>query len=181
MPASQFGDRAGGSFMAVTGSPAALVGRKQTGEGRMIDVSMTEGVMSLLPLTSAAYLNTGEAPQPGHSALDGGLPCYNIYETQDGKHVTLAALEYKFWHTFCTRIGHLELLPFHQPVGPGEREQAMDVLRAIFKTKTRDEWVAELSDLDPCVRPISTIAEPLNHRHTHARSLTLSTQPLAAP
>jgi crotonobetainyl-CoA:carnitine CoA-transferase CaiB-like acyl-CoA transferase len=178
MPASQFGDLAGGSFMAVTGILAALVGRAQTDEGRMIDVSMTEGVMSLLPLTSAAYLNTGEAPQPGHSALDGGLPCYNIYETQDGKHVTLAALEYKFWHTFCTRIGHLELLPFHQPVGPGEREQAMDVLRAIFKTKTRDEWVAELADIDACVGPIYSIDEALNDRHAQARGMSVASQPL---
>src|SRR5881227_3292436 len=59
MPATQLGDLAGGSYMAVTGILAALLGRTQTGEGRMVDVSMTEGVMALLPLTTAAYLNTG--------------------------------------------------------------------------------------------------------------------------
>src|SRR6202162_348767 len=120
MPPTQLGDLAGGSFMAAIGILTALVGREQSGAGRMVDVSMTEGVMALLPFTDIAYLNTGEAPIPVRSALDGGLPCYNIYETQDGKYVTLAALEYKFWHTFCTRTGHLELLPFHLPVGPGE-------------------------------------------------------------
>src|SRR2546429_4248970 len=98
MPATQLGDLAGGSFMAVIGILTTLLGRNQAGEGRAIDVSMTEGVMALLPLFATAYLNTAEAPQPGRSALDGGLPCYNIYETSDGKHVTLAALEYKFWH-----------------------------------------------------------------------------------
>ncbi len=174
MPATQFGDLAGGSSMAVIGILTALMGRTQTGEGRMIDVSMTEGVMSLLPLFAIAYLNTGEAPQPGHSALDGGLPCYNIYETQDGKHVTLAALEYKFWHTFCTHIGHLELLPFHMPVGAGEREQAMDILRAIFKTKTRDEWIAELADIDACVGPVYGIDEALNDPHAQSRNTTLT-------
>lgn len=143
----------------------------------MIDVSMTEGVMSLLPLTASAYLNTGEAPQPGRSALDGGLPCYNIYETLDGKHVTLAALEYKFWHTFCTRIGHLELLPFHQPVGPGERQQAIELLRAIFKTKTRDEWVAELADIDACFGPLYTIDEALNDPHAQARGVSVTSGP----
>ncbi len=177
MPATQLGDLAGGSFMAVIGILAALAGRTQTGEGRMIDVSMTEGVMSLLPLTASAYLNTGEAPQPGRSALDGGLPCYNIYETQDGQHVTLAALEYKFWHTFCTRIGHLELLPFHQPVGPGEREQAIDMLRAIFKTKTRDEWIAELADIDACVGPLYSIDEALNDPHAQARGVSVTSGP----
>src|SRR5439155_13050144 len=115
MPPTQLGDLAGGSYMAVIGILAAVVGRAQTGEGRKIDVSMTEGVMSLLSLVAGAYLNTGKAPRPGHSRLDGGLPCYNIYEAKDGKYVTLAALEPKFWNTFCTHIGHLELLPFHTP------------------------------------------------------------------
>ena len=148
MPPTQLGDLAGGSFMAVIGIMTALYGRTQSGEGRMIDVSMTEGVMSLLPLTATSYLNTGKAPQPGKTQLDGGLPCYKIHETRDGKYITLAALEYKFWHTFCTRIGRLSLLPFHTPVGPGEREEALDVLRAIFKSKTRAEWLEELADID---------------------------------
>jgi len=178
MPATQLGDLAGGSFMAVIGILTTLPGRNQTGEGRAIDVSMTEGVMALLPLFATAYLNTAEAPQPGRSALDGGLPCYNIYETSDGKHVTLAALEYKFWHTFCTHVGHLELLPFHQPAGPGEREQAMDMLRAIFKTKTRDEWIAELADIDACVGPLYSIDEALNDQQAQARGVSVTGQEL---
>src|SRR6266571_497237 len=174
MPATQLGDLAGGSYMAIIGILTALMGRAQTGEGRMIDVSMTEGVMSLLPLFTTTYFNTGQAPQPGRSPLDGGLPCYNIYETKDGKHVTLAALEYKFWHTFCTRIGHLELLPFHMPVGPGERERAMDMLRAIFKTKTRDEWLAELAGIDACVGPVYSIDEALSDPHAQARGVNIT-------
>src|SRR5690348_9162508 len=73
MPPTQLGDLAGGSYMAVIGILSALVGRTQTGEGRMIDVSMTEGVMSLLPLATTAYFNTQQAPVPGHSSLDGWL------------------------------------------------------------------------------------------------------------
>lgn len=174
MPPTQLGDLAGGSYMAIIGILTAIVGRTQTGVGRKIDVSMTEGVMSLLPLVTTTYLNTGKAPRPGHSSLDGGLPCYNIYETKDGKHVTLAALEPKFWHTFCTHVGHLELLPFHMPVGPGEREQAMDMLRAIFKTRTRDEWVAELGETDACIGPVYSIDEALNDPHTQTRGISVS-------
>ncbi|HEX7733905.1 MAG TPA: CaiB/BaiF CoA-transferase family protein [Ktedonobacteraceae bacterium] len=174
MPPTQLGDLAGGSFMSVIGIMAALLGREQTGEGRMVDVSMTEGVMALLPLLTAAYLNTGKPPRPGTSSLDGGLPCYNIYEARDGKHVTLAALEYKFWHTFCTHIGHLELLPFHVPAGPSERAEAIELLRAIFKTKTRDEWLAELADLDACVGPVYTLDEALNDPHARTRGSSIS-------
>src|SRR6266566_3177781 len=170
MPATQLGDLAGGSYTAIMGILAAIIGRTQTGEGRKIDVSMTEGVLSLLPLAAAAYLNTGKAPRPGHSSLDGGLPCYNIYEARDGKHVTLAALEPKFWYTFCTRVGHLELLPFHMPVGPVERDEAMDILRALFKTKTRDEWIAELADIDACLGPVYSLDEALSDAHMQGRA-----------
>ncbi len=174
MPPTQFGDLAGGSQMAMIGILTALVGRAQTGEGRKIDVSMTEGLLSLLSLSATTYLNTGKVPRPGHSTLDGGLPCYNIYETQDGKHVTLAALELKFWQTFCTRIGHLELLPFHMPVGPGERNEALDMLSAVFKTRTRDEWLVELAEIDACVGPVYDIAEALNDAQAQARDVTIA-------
>ncbi len=174
MPATQLGDLTGGSYMAIIGILTGLMGRTKTGEGCFVDASMTEGVMSLLPLIATAYLNTGKAPRPGHSALDGGLPCYNIYETQDGQHITLAALEPKFWHTFCTRIGHLELLPFHTPVGPGERDEAIDILRSIFKTKTRDEWIAELAEIDACVGPVYSIDEALSDPHAQARGVNIT-------
>jgi alpha-methylacyl-CoA racemase len=174
MPPTQLGDLAGGSFMAIIGISLALIGRATSGEGRMVDVSMTEGVMSLLPLVAASYLSTGKAPKPGHSALDGALPCYNLYETKDGKYVTLAALEQKFWHAFCTHVGHLELLPFHIPHGPEEREQAMEILRGLFKTKTRDEWVAEFADIDACVGPVYSIDEALNDPHAQARGVSVT-------
>ncbi len=176
MPATQFGDLAGGSFMAVMGILAALLGRDQTGEGRLVDVSMTEGVMSLLPLVSMAYLNSGQAPLPGSSALDGGLPCYNIYETRDGKHLTLAALEYKFWHTFCTRIEHPELLPAHISQSAEERIETIEKLRTIFKTKTRDEWLTELADLDTCVGPVYSLDEAFNDPHAQARGVSIASK-----
>ena len=160
--------------MAMIGILTALVGRAQTGEGRKIDASMTEGLLSLFSLSATTYLNTGKVPRPGHSTLDGGLPCYNIYETQDGKHVTLAALEPKFWQTFCMRIGHLELLPFHMPVGPGEQNEAREILKAIFKARTRDEWLTELAEVDACVGPVYDIGEALNDAHAQARDVSIT-------
>jgi len=173
LPATQFGDLAGGGLLSIVGILTALLGRTRTGEGSMVDTSMTEGVMALLPLLTMNYLNTGQVPQPGTSALDGGLPCYNIYETRDGKHVTLAALEYKFWQTFCTQIGHLELLPLHMPAHPAEREQTLEMLRAIFKSKTREEWLTELAEIDACVGPVYTIDEALNDPHAQARGSSI--------
>lgn len=174
MPPTQLGDLAGGSFMSVIGILTALVGRAQTGEGRMVDVSMTEGVMSLLPLASSSYLNTGRAQKPGQAVLGGGLPCYNIYETNDGKHVTLAALEPKFWQTFCIHVGHPELLSRHMPASAAEREETMKALQTIFQTKTRDEWITELADIDACVGPVYSLEEALNDVHAQSRGATVS-------
>jgi alpha-methylacyl-CoA racemase len=180
MPPTQLGDLAGGSFMAVIGILTALFGRGHSGEGRMVDVAMTEGVMALLPLVTATYFHTAIAPTPGLSALDGGLPCYNIYETSDGRYITLAALEYKFWHTFCTQIGHLELLPFHIPAGPQERAEAIELLRTIFKTRSRDEWLADLAEIDACVGPVYTLGEALNDVHMQSRGSSVLSQPPGA-
>ena len=173
MPPTQLGDLVGGGQSAAIGILTALVGRAQSGEGRKIDAAMTEGSTALLPIATTIYLNTGKAPRPGLSALDGGLPCYNIYETQDSKYVTLAALEPKFWQTFCTHIGHLELLPFHMPVGPGESSQAKDMLRAIFKGKTRAEWLTELAEIDACVGPVYDIGEALQDEHAQTRGMVV--------
>lgn len=72
------------------------------------------------------------------------------------------------------RIGHLELLPFHMPVGPGESNEAQDVLKAIFKTRTRDEWLAELAEIDACVGPVYDISEALNDAQAQARDVSVS-------
>ncbi len=175
MPATQLGDLVGGGYMAVTGILMALVERTRTGLGRMVDVSMTEGLLSLLPLVTATYLYNGNIPTPGQSSLDGGLPCYNIYETSDGKHVTLAALEEKFWHTFCMRIDHPELLPLHTPANTAERDETMRTLQAIFKTKTRDEWLALLASEDTCVGPVYSLDEALRDPQAQARGVTFAT------
>jgi alpha-methylacyl-CoA racemase len=174
MPPTQFGDLAGGGQMAMIGILTALVGRAQTGEGRKVDASMTEGLLSLSSLSATTYLNTGKTPRPGQSALDGGLPCYSIYETQDGKYVTLAALEPKFWQTFCMHVGHLELLPFHMPVGSAESNEARDVLKTIFKARTRDEWLTELAEIDACVGPVYDIGEALNDAQAQARGVSVA-------
>jgi len=175
LPATQLGDLVGGGYLSVIGILAALMRRTRTGEGGMIDAAMTEGALSLLPLASATYLNTEQNPLPRHSMLDGGLPNYNIYETSDGKYLTLAALEPKFWQTFCEHIGHTELLSIDRSLE--EREEAKRILRSVFKSKTRDEWMAELAASDTCVGPVYNIDEAINDSHMQARGVIVTNGP----
>ncbi len=161
MPATQLADIAGGTLPAVIGILAALAGRATSSKGRFVDVSMMEGALALMPLLAATTLNSGKEPAPGTSQLQGGLPAYHVYATKDGKAVTLGALEPKFWATFCDKAGRPDLLPLHQPTNAEERERAMTELRALFLTKTRDEWVAEFGELETCLGPVNTLTEAL--------------------
>ena len=172
LPGAQFADIAGGSLMAVAGILAGLVGRAATGEGRYIDVSMTEGALSLLPLLATRVLNGTPEPAPGEAELTGALPGYNIYETSDGRYLTVAALEPKFFANLCQRLGRPDLIARQFPSDATDRDATIAELAAIFRAKTRDDWLAELADEDVCVGPANTISEALADPQLRARGMT---------
>jgi crotonobetainyl-CoA:carnitine CoA-transferase CaiB-like acyl-CoA transferase len=95
----------------------------------------------------------------GSSDLTGGAVCYQVYETADGEYVTLAALEPQFWSAFCRAVGREDLVDQQfAPAVPGE--PAYEELRALFGTRTRDEW-AELAPMDACCEPVYDVGEAL--------------------
>jgi crotonobetainyl-CoA:carnitine CoA-transferase CaiB-like acyl-CoA transferase len=169
MPGAQFADIGGGGLMAVVGILAALVGRAATGEGRYVDVSMLDGALGLLPLLASNTLAGVPEPQPDEFYLSGALPGYNVYEAADGRYVTLGALEPKFWAEFCLRVGREDLIARHIPANAEDRATTMAELAAIFKTKTRDEWVAELGNADVCLGPVNSLEEALADPQVQAR------------
>jgi alpha-methylacyl-CoA racemase len=168
MPATQFADIAGGALPAVIGVLAALAGRANDHKGRFVDVSMMENALALMPLLAATTLNAGQEPAPGAGQLNGGLPAYHVYETKDGQAITLGALEPKFWATFCERAGRPDLLSLHLPTDAEEREEARAALRALFLTRTRDEWVAEFGEIETCLGPVNALSEALRDPQVEA-------------
>lgn len=95
----------------------------------------------------------------GGSDLTGGLVCYQVYETRDGGYVTLAALEPEFWAAFCRAVGRQDLLD--QQLSPATRgEPVYEELRALFRTRTRDEW-AEVAGANSCCEPVYDVGEAL--------------------
>jgi alpha-methylacyl-CoA racemase len=85
--------------------------------------------------------------------------------------VTLGALEPKFWAEFCRRVGREDLIARHIPTGVEDRAATMAELAAIFKTKTRDEWVAELGDEDVCLGPVNSVEEALADPQVQSRGV----------
>ncbi len=171
LPGAQFADIAGGSLMAVVGILAAVIGRQATGEGRVVDVSMLDGTLALLPLLASMALNGVPEPRPGEVWLAGALPCYNVYETADARYVTLGALEPKFWAEFCQRVGRPDLIARQFPSDAEERERTIGELAAIFRGRSRDEWVALLGDADVCLGPVNTLEEALADPQVAARGV----------
>ncbi len=144
VPPVQIADLAGGAQTAVIEILAALLERERTGHGARIVVSMTHQAHAL-----AAHRLAGE-PLP--RLLTGGVACYRIYETADGRHLTVAALEPRFWHNLCELLGRPDL-----------NDRAFDPelpeLAELFRSRTLAEWRTALEGKDTCVGPVLTLAE----------------------
>jgi len=171
LPPTQIADLAGGALPAVMGILAALVGRSVNGQGDMVDVSMLDCSLALQPLAAALALATGSAPRPGQPQLHGGDPVYGIYATGDGRHVTLAALEPKFWERFCQLVQHPEWIPLHGVTDPTRRERLRQEIATLFATRSQAEWLALLAEEDACVGPVLTLDEALAAPQIQARGM----------
>lgn len=181
LPGPLFADIGGGAMMAVIGVLAALVARGVTGRGQVVDVSMLDGSLALAPVLMAPLLYGLPENMPGSAPLTGALPGYNIYETADGRYVTLGALEPKFWAEFCERVGRPDLTPHQIPRDAADRDATIGELVTIFRSRTRDEWTALLADTDSCVGPVNTLAEALADPQVRARGIVSSATPDGQP
>jgi len=151
------GDYSGGSMQAALGITLALIARERTGRGQHVDISMTDGIISLMHGEAAGYFDTGRVPARGDLLSIGGAPFYGVYETKDGKYVSIAALEPWFYANLCELLGREDLLPYEWDAAKWDELSAE--FRKIFRTKTRDEWVELLRQKDVCVAPVNSVNE----------------------
>lgn len=164
IPNFQIADIVGGSLNAAMGILAALVYQKTSGQGQYIDVSMMDGTLAHC---------VGVLCDDGLSMLTGDLPCYNIYETADGRHIALAALEFKFWKNFCKAMKRDDLLSKHMVSGK-DTKIIYDELSAIFKTKTLKDWQEYFKDVDCCISPVLLFQEILTNEQVLARDMIIT-------
>jgi alpha-methylacyl-CoA racemase len=167
IPGATIADSAGGGMHAVMAILAALVRRSATGTGAYLDVAVADGVLAIMALQVDEYLATGEVPGPRHGLLTGRYACYDSYTTRDGKWLTVAAIEPRFWANLCAVLG-LERWTDHQTDDAVQDDIRRD-LRTAFLTKDRDEWTTELSPADTCVAPVLSVAELVDDPQFAAR------------
>src|SRR5699024_3821664 len=131
--------------------------RAQTGEGGVVDVAMTDGVVATLALPLAMAWARGTPLRRGGEPLSGAAACYRTYRTSDGRFVALGALEPRFFASFCKAAGRPELAG--RQLEDGGRGPAGE-LEALFATRTRDAWAAFGREHDVCLPPVLEGDEP---------------------
>ena len=149
LPPLQPADLAAGALAAVAEILAALLERDRTGRGSRLTISMTHGAHRLV-----AHRLGGD-PLPRF--LTGGLACYRIYQTADGRHLTLGALEPKFFQRLCELLGQPELAAQH--LDAEAQDELAAELAAIFATRPLPEWLALFEGEDVCIGPVATLEE----------------------
>ncbi|HJQ67437.1 MAG TPA: CaiB/BaiF CoA-transferase family protein [Blastocatellia bacterium] len=169
IPGVQVADLAGG-MIAAYGIIAALYARERTGRGQFVDVSMYDVMMAMLAVPAAQHFAGATLKVGDKYGLSGAYPFYNIYETGDGKFMTLGALEPKFWENFCRKAGREDLIARQFDSGDGRR-QLFEEVAAIFKSRTQSEWVELMRDADACCEPVLALDEAFEHAQARARQM----------
>ncbi|WP_214106651.1 CaiB/BaiF CoA transferase family protein [Acrocarpospora catenulata] len=186
VPPPLIGDYAASGAYAVIGALAGLVEAARTGRGQVVDAAMVDGTAHLMAAIYSMLAAGRWNDQRGTNLLDGASPFYTVYETADGKWISVGALENKF---FATLLRELQIGPdVYDAADQHDRSQwprLRDLLAATFRTKSRDHWAEHFATTDACVAPVVTLREGMAHSHLLARRTVLVNdghiQPCLAP
>jgi alpha-methylacyl-CoA racemase len=182
VPLNLLGDYGGGGMLLAVGVLAALIEARTSGAGQVVDAAMVDG--SALLSTSIHGLMAGGAwtDRRESNFLDGGAPFYAVYETADGHHMAVGALEPAFFAVLVERLGLTDAPhQFDRGRWPGMREMFSDV----FRRRTQAQWIEVFDGSDGCVAPVRSLTAASNDRHLEARGTFVEidgvVQPAPAP
>jgi alpha-methylacyl-CoA racemase len=170
MPINLLGDFAGGGLLLAFGVCAAVVERATSGRGQVIDAAMVDGAAMLLgPFFSAT--TSGFWGERGTNHLDGAAHFYNVYETADGKWLSVGAIEPQFYAELMNRLGFDDHgSQWDRAAWPAWKERVAEV----FRSRTRDEWCALLEGTETCFAPVLAPGEVSSHPHMSSRGTVVT-------
>jgi alpha-methylacyl-CoA racemase len=180
-PGNLLGDFGGGSTYLVVGVLAALLEARTSGRGQVVDAAIVDGTAHLNAM-AWTFAALGVAQDERRSGLlDGGTPWYDLYETADGRHVSVGALEPQFWDELVARIG----VDLPDRDDPTNHATIRGSLIRRFREKTQAEWSEVFDGTDACVAAVVPLADAPRHPHLAARGTYVDrdgvTQPAPAP
>ncbi|MET7511821.1 CaiB/BaiF CoA-transferase family protein [Streptomyces albidoflavus] len=184
IPLNLAGDFGGGSLYLALGVVSALLESRLSGKGQVIDAAMVDGSASLMTLFYGLHAAGYWSDERGTNRLDSGAPWYNVYETKDGRWLSVGSNEARFWRNT------LSLLGLDEDAVPGQHDRSRwtelhAAFAAVFRTRTRDEWCALAEGQDVCFAPVLSLSEAPGHPHLRARGTFVDidgvVQPAPAP
>lgn len=185
IPLNLVGDFGGGGLMLAYGMVCGLLESKTSGKGQVIDAAMIDGAATLMASTFAAQQIGFWNEERGTNLLDSGSHFYDVYETADGKYISLGSIEPQFYATLLEKLG--EEAEYFQNQFDMENWPAMkERMTEIIKRKTRDQWDEVFDGVDVCYAPVLAMSEVRKHPHHQARDSFLEDdegiwQPAPAP
>lgn len=169
IPLNLVGDFGGGGLMLAYGMVCALLEAKGSGQGQVVDAAMIDGAAALMTSTFAAYQASFWSDSRGTNMLDGGAHFYEMYETQDGKYISLGSIEPQFYAELLDKLGEpaktLFANQYDIPSWPKMQQQLAEIIAA----KTRNEWDDIFAGSDVCYAPVLSMEEVRHHPHHQAR------------
>ncbi len=171
IPINLVADFAGGGLMAAFAICVAVIARQQTGRGQDVDISMSDGVFSLMTSAFSGYFSAGNVIRPGESTLNGAMPWYNTYLCKDDRWFSIGSIEPHFYEALMNVIGLPEYLgrQHDAAIFPEMKEK----LTAAFRTKTAQEWMDIMSQHDICAAPVRAMDEAAEDPHNLARNMVI--------
>ena len=179
-PINLVGDFGGGGMMLAFGIVSALLEAKTSGKGQVVDAAMIDGTASMMHLVYGFHVQKTWREERGTNILDSGAHFYEVYETSDGKYMSVGAIEPQFYSVLMETIGLVgDDVPhqYDRAQWPAMKER----MKAIFAAKTRDEWTEIFKDLDACVWPLLTTWEAPSHPYLTEREVFVEIEGMVQP
>ena len=178
-PSNLLGDFGGGSTYLVIGVLAALLEARVSGTGQVVDAAIVDGTAHLNAIGAVFHATGIPDAQRASGLLDGGVPYYDVYETSDGRHLSVAPLEGRFYEEFLDLLGLAGAVPDRNDFAA--LGDLRDAITARIRERTQAEWVAKLEGTDACVAGIIPLPEAFEHPHNRAREVYVDRDGLVQP
>jgi alpha-methylacyl-CoA racemase len=180
-PLNILGDYAGGGMLLAVGLLSGIMEARESGRGQVVDVAMLDGAASLMTVFYGMLADGTWADRRHHNVVDGAAHYYRTYETADGEHFSVGALEPHFYQDLCARLG--VTVPHDEE--PSAWVAHGEAMAARFREKTRAEWERELVGPQSCASPVLSLTEAPHHPHSQFRGTFVDIdgvmQPAPAP
>ena len=181
-PLNILGDFGGGGMLLAVGLLSGILEASRSGAGQVIDVSMLDGAATLMSVFYGMLAQGTWRDRREANVVDGAAHFYRVYETADGRHLAVGALESRFYREFCARLG----VDLPQDYDDPERWTAhAEIMAARIRQRTREEWERDLVTPESCVSPVLSLSEAPGHPQNVARGTFVEVdgvvQPAPAP